>query len=176
MDLLQRFARGDLDAFETLFRTHQHEVYRWTLMLVRNPAEAEDLTLEAFWRIYRAHARFDARREFGPWARRIAVNCALASWKKRRRETALRPEEWDALPARPASDGAQSREQRRAVLRALTSLRPKLRAVAVLALIEERPYAEIASALGLSEEAVKSRVFRAVKALRASLREMGMEP
>ena len=63
MELLERFAAGDVDAFESLFREHQGEVYRWIMRIVRNTAAAEDLTVETFWRMYRAHARFDLPKE-----------------------------------------------------------------------------------------------------------------
>ena len=52
MELLQRFAAGDLDAFESLFRQYQREVYRWVMYIVRDPTTAEDLTVEAFWRAH----------------------------------------------------------------------------------------------------------------------------
>ena len=61
---LLAFRQGDLDAFETLFRLHQRAVYGWILRMVRNPGAAEELTAETFWRIYRAHARFDPARGF----------------------------------------------------------------------------------------------------------------
>jgi len=61
MELLERFAQGEMDAFETLFREFQREVFAWIVRIVRDPNAAEDLTVEAFWRMYRAHARFD------PW-------------------------------------------------------------------------------------------------------------
>lgn len=53
---------------------------------------------------------------------------------------------------------------------------PKLRAVAVLALIEERPYSEVAEILGISVVAAKSREFRAVRLLRRKLTKLGVEP
>ena len=84
--LLERFTRGEIEAFEILFQRHQAEVYRWVVCLVRDPAAAEDLTLETFWRIYRAHARFDPERCFGAWARRIATNLALDHLAKAGRE------------------------------------------------------------------------------------------
>src|SRR6266851_9285919 len=64
-DVLRQFSHGDLDAFEALFRRHQSEVYGWIVRIVRDPAAAEDLTVETFWRIYRARARFDPTRSFG---------------------------------------------------------------------------------------------------------------
>src|ERR1051326_699068 len=77
MDTLERFATGDMDAFQVLFRQYQGEVYGWIVRIVRNPAVAEELTIDTFWRIYRYRSRFDPRRPFGPWARRIASRVAL---------------------------------------------------------------------------------------------------
>ena len=74
---LERFTRGDIQAFEALFREYQGEVYGWIIRIVHDSGAAEDLTIETFWRIYRARARFDATRSFGAWARRIAINLAL---------------------------------------------------------------------------------------------------
>jgi DNA-directed RNA polymerase specialized sigma24 family protein len=53
MELLERFAAGDLEAFEALFRAHQKEVYGWVVRIVRDTGIAEDLTVETFWRIYK---------------------------------------------------------------------------------------------------------------------------
>ena len=55
-------------------------------------------------------------------------------------------------------------------------MQPKLRVVAMLALIEEQPYQRIAAALGISMSAVKVRVFRAVRILRDDLKRQGLEP
>ena len=76
-DLLERFVQGDHQAFESLFRLFEVEVYRWSLRIVRDAATAEDVVVEAFWRAYRGRARFDSSRSFGAWMRRIATNVAL---------------------------------------------------------------------------------------------------
>ena len=171
-DLLQQFANGDLGAFETLFREHQREVYRWTVRIVRDPATAEDLTIETFARIHRAHARFDPQRSFSAWARRIATNAALDHLKSRPREVELVGD--SAGPV--LLDAGVQRELRDRIRRAFAKLRPKLRVAATLALIEEQPYAEIADALGISVGAVKLRVFRATRQLRKELKRLGVEP
>ncbi|MGH9501191.1 MAG: RNA polymerase sigma factor [Terriglobales bacterium] len=165
-ELLQRFAHGDLDAFETLFRQHQGEVFRWIARVVRDRGAAEDLTIETFWRIHRARARFDPRRSFTAWARRIATNAAIDHLKRMRREEPL-PED---VPAAELPDAGLQRDVRERVNRAFRQLPPKLRVAATLALIEEEPYQEIAEALGISVGAVKLRVFRAVRVLREQLR------
>ena len=77
MDLLRRFALGDIDAFETLVRQFQGDIYAWIMRIVRDPGIAEDLTVEALWRIYRARQQFRTDGNFPAWARRIATNLAL---------------------------------------------------------------------------------------------------
>lgn len=171
-NVLRQFCHGDLEAFETLFHQHQSEVYGWIERIVRNSATAEDLTIETFWRIHRAHAHYDPGRSFGAWARRIATNAALDYLKRARSETVL-PEELES-PVPP--DPGISEEIRNRTARAFGRLPPKLRIVATLALMEEQPYKEIAEALGISSNAVKVRVFRAVRFLREELRRQGIEP
>jgi RNA polymerase sigma-70 factor (ECF subfamily) len=171
-DVLRQFCHGDLDAFEALFRQHQGEVYRWIVRIVRDPAAAEDLTIETFWRIHCAHARFDPERSFGAWARRIATNAALDHLRTARHETELPGD----LASPPVPDPDIAEEVRRKTTCAFHRLPPKLKTAATLALIEEQPYQEIAEALGISVGAVKLRVFRALRLLRKELKRQGIEP
>lgn len=166
MELLERFAQGDIDAFEALFRDFQRNVYAWIVRIVRDPAVAEDLTAEAFWRMYRAHARFDPRGNFGGWARRIATNLSLDHLKKMRRERPLLIE----AAEEPGENPGTQRELREQITRAFEKLSPKLRVVATLALIEEVPPREIAEALGVREVTVRVRLSRASKILREQLK------
>jgi RNA polymerase sigma-70 factor, ECF subfamily len=174
MELLERFAQGDMDAFEALFRQYQRDVYGWIVRIVRDTGIAEDLTVEAFWRAYRAHARFDPAGNFGGWMRRIATNLALDHLKRSRRETQLADDPPDVAAQEHENPGVR-REAREAIERAFGALSPKLRVAATLALVEEMPYREIAEALGLTEATVRVRVFRASKSLRKSLKELGTE-
>jgi RNA polymerase sigma-70 factor (ECF subfamily) len=169
MELLERFAADDMDAFETLFRQFQRDVYRWIVRIVRDPTAAEDLTIETFWRIYRSRARFDPKREFAPWARRIATNLALDHLRSVPSEAELDED----CAAESSSDPAAQHGVRDALRRAFRRLPPKLRAVATLALIEQESQAVIAEVLGISINAVKARQFRAVRLLRRSLKRMG---
>jgi RNA polymerase sigma factor (sigma-70 family) len=110
MELLERFARGEKEAFETLFRRFQVEVFGWTVRIVRDCGIAEDLRVEAFWKMHRAHARFDPTRSFGAWARRIATNLALDHLRKNRWETALIGEPVDTARGNPGVQ-RETREQ-----------------------------------------------------------------
>lgn len=171
MELLERFAAGDVEAFEALFRQHQGEVYAWTIRIVRDRGIAEDLTVETFWRIFRSRARFDPQGNFRAWARRIATNAALDHLKRIRRETELSED----FPAPAGGDPALRRETRGQIRQAFLELPAKYRLVATLALIEDEPYDRIAEAAGISAALVKVRVFRAVRILRKRLNSMGVE-
>jgi RNA polymerase sigma factor (sigma-70 family) len=173
---LESFRHGDIDAFEALFRQHQGAVYGWILRIVRNPSAAEDLTIETFWKIYKAHARFDPSREFAAWARRIATHVAL-DWLRARRPENSMPAEYFAELASPSeNDPAVSEEVRRKTALAFERLPPRLRVAAILAVVEERPHKEVAEALGISVTAVKVRVFRALRLLRKDLQRQGITP
>lgn len=203
MELLERFARGEMDAFEALFRQYQADVYRWTMRIVRDHAAAEDITMEAFLRAWKSHSRINADGNFAGWMRRIATNLALDHLQRAKRIVPLAsdgnvPRSFEhagerssgqpvsaaahAMNATPsplsptqaaAANPALRRESREQIEAAFQSLTPKVRAVALLALIEDVPRAEIAEALGVSESAVRVRVHRATQQLREFLRQRG---
>ena len=170
-DVEREFARGDVAAFEALFKTYQREVYAWIARLVHDPGAAEDLTIETFWRIYRSRARFDPARSFGAWARTIAVHAAIDHLKRQRRDRHDPREAIDPM----ARARIESGDARQSLARAFGTLPPALRVTAALALVEERPYQEIAELLGVSLGTVKSRVFRATRLLRKELARLGWQ-
>src|SRR5512136_1388407 len=92
-ELAEAARGGDADAFGVLVRRHQRRVFRLAVHLLRNAAEAEDVTQETFVRAYRAMARFDGRSEPFTWIYRIAINLALNTI--RARKTARRGTSWD---------------------------------------------------------------------------------
>ena len=180
IDLLNALRQGSPEAleaaFETLFHLHRRAVYGWILRIVRNPATAEELTVETFWRIYQARARFEPSRGFEGWARRIATHAALDWLRSMRREQEL-PEDFSVELAAPAiGDAAISAEIRRKTALAFTRLTPKLRIAATLVVVEEQPHKDVAEALGISVAAVKLRVFRALRLLRKDLQQQGITP
>ena len=170
MELLQRFAAGDLDALESLFRQHQREVYQWVMRIVRDPTTAEDLTVEAFWRAHKAHAGFDPEANFAAWLRRIAMNLALDHLRKRRPYVELP----DHLAAERKPDPVAQQQTRVALRKAFAELPSRLRVVAQLGLVEDESYAEIAQALGISTGVARARMFRAVRVLRKKLQRLGV--
>jgi len=168
---LDWFVRGNQKAFEAVYRHFEADVHRWIVRIVRDEDAAEDVLVEAFWRAYRGRARFDPSRSFGAWMRRIATNASLDHLRAMRKHAGSSVTETH-MPATEASDGALQDSIKVAFRR----LPPKLQVAATLALVEEQPYAEIADALNVPVGTVKSRVFRAIRALRKELARLGIRP
>jgi len=179
-DVLMEFRQGDPEsveaAFETLYRQHQRAVYGWILRIVRDPSGAEELTVETFWRIHKAHERFEAARGFEGWARRIATRVALDWLRTRHASSELSVECLAELPSPNVGDPAIAAEIRLRTAQAFRRLPPALRVAAVLAVVEEQPHKVVAEALGISVTAVKVRVFRALRLLRKDLKRQGITP
>jgi len=172
MNVLDRFAAGEVEAFEPLFRRHQSEVYRWVVRIVRDPAVAEDLTVEAFWRLYQNSGSLDPQGNCAAWLRRVASNLAIDYLRRARPVEPLLAEPADERQ----SDCVEQQETRTSIRAAINELSPKLRAVVQLTLIERESYAHVAEALGISLSAVKLRVFRATRILRKKLEQRGVRP
>jgi RNA polymerase sigma-70 factor (ECF subfamily) len=168
---LDRFVQGDESAFEAVYRHYEAEVYRWIVRIVRDGDGAEDVLVEAFWRAYRGRARFDSSRSFAAWMRKIATHASFDHLKAARKHaggSAIRQD----IPSDAAPDGLM----KEAIALAFRRLPPKLQVVATLALVEGLPHAEIAEALDVPVGTVKSRVFRAIRALRKELARLGIRP
>jgi len=165
--------RGDREAFEAVYRHFEAEVRRWVVRIVRDQDAADDVLVEAFWRAYRGRARFDPSRPFGAWMRKVATNASLDHLARLRRRARAAEAPWPPTdPAVEADDGALHG----AIAAAFRRLPPRMQVVATLALVEGLSQAEIAEALDLPLGTVKSRVFRATKALRRELQRLGIRP
>jgi RNA polymerase sigma factor (sigma-70 family) len=163
-------------AFETLYRSYVKDVYHYALALLRNPADAEDVTQTTFMNAYRAYKRGDEILKPQHWLIKIAHNVARTRYAKASRRVKEVPLEDHvdqlALPEeeRPNVEG---------VLRALGRLPFNQRAALVMRELEGRPYVEIADTLGVSVSAVETLIFRGRRSLRlraSALRALAAVP
>jgi RNA polymerase sigma factor (sigma-70 family) len=154
-------------AFESLYRRHAGDVYRYSLALLDRQTDAEDATQNTFLNAYRALARGERPRDAGRWLRAIALNVC----REHHRRAARRPDEVSLNedpgelvldPPAPQLDD---------LLRGLSALAFNQRAALVMRELEGRSLAEIASELGVSSSAVETLLFRARRALREQLEE-----
>jgi RNA polymerase sigma factor (sigma-70 family) len=154
-------------AFERLYRKHAGDVYRYALVVLRNEADAEDVTQTTFMNAYRALERGEKPRTPQNWLIAIAHNVC----RQRFRQTQRRPNEVELneeLAEAYVEEDAVSAED---IRRALGHLAFNQRAALVMRELEGRSYQEIAEILGLSVSAVETLIFRARRALREQLEE-----
>ena len=152
-------------AFERLYKHHVQEVYRYTLAVLRNPADAEDITQSTFLNAYRAYQRGDRPERPRNWLLKIAHN----ECRQRFRTLARRPREveWDErVSAPPLDETVPTAEDLR---EALSHLSFNQRSALVMRELEGRSYAEIGEILDLSVSAIETLLFRARRALREQL-------
>jgi RNA polymerase sigma-70 factor (ECF subfamily) len=172
-DLIGRFKKGDISAFEALVRKYQDRVYNLCRYMLRDPQNAQDAAQDVFLKSYRGLKEFRPDSSVYTWIYRITVTTCLDYRRKSHRET-FRNE--------PLSEGLQSEEPHleqtydsaknaEAVQLALQKLPEKLRAAIVLREIEELSYEEIAEVLHTSPGTVKSRISRAREELQHLLKK-----
>jgi RNA polymerase sigma-70 factor (ECF subfamily) len=153
-------AAGDVAAFEKVVRVMQGPVWRYLVHLVRDHALAEDVSQEVFIRCYRKLHTLNDPQRFVPWLLATARNAAFDAGRARKR----RPLELvgdDEMPSPPQGDPQIGIEIRDALDRLDETLREALVLVGIIGL----SYAEAAEAIGVPEGTVKSRTFRARRAL-----------
>jgi RNA polymerase sigma-70 factor (ECF subfamily) len=153
-------------AFERMYKRHVGDVYRYALAVMRNPADAEDVTQTTFLNAYRSFVEKGNRPEKPQnWLIAIAHNVC----RQRFRQSARRPSEVafeDDIADVIVDDELPTGED---IRRALSHLAFNQRAALVMRELEGRSYAEIAEILDISTSAVETLIFRARRALREQL-------
>ena len=175
--------RDEHGAVERLVRSYQDQLFGYALRLLQDPSDAQEVTQDAFLRAYDAlTSRYDASQcstlALRPWLFRITRNMA---YNRRRARRSAREEPfpeadgWHIPALRYEAGAAQSlemQEERARLESALGRLSQPSRELILLRFVEELPYAEIAAVVGSGEAAVRAKVFRALRQLRAMLTEM----
>lgn len=173
------FRNGDERAFEEIVRRYQRQVASILYLTLGSRKDVEDLTQDVFLRVHGSLGRVKVASSLFSWIYRIAVNIAIDEARRRRirkfvsLDFLTEPGRSDFEPEDPvrASDRALAGEKREMVVAALQRLSPSHRAALVLREYEDLSYREIAETLGISEQAVKSRIFRAREELQKLLRQ-----
>jgi len=163
-------------AFEILYRRYVKDVYHYALALLRNPADAEDVTQTTFLNAYRAYQQGIQIEKPQNWLIKICHNVARTRYARASRRVKEVPLE-DHVDQLAVPDADQPDVV--GVLRALARLPFNQRAALAMRELEGRSYAEIADTIGVSVPAVETLIFRARKTLRlkaSSLRSLAAVP
>ena len=181
--LVVRAQQGDKRAYELLVLKYQRKLARLLSRLVRDPAEVEDVTQEAFIKAYRALPSFRGDSAFYTWLYRIAINTAknyLVAMGRRAptstgfdHEDAENFEDADQLrDLNTPENELQGKEIAAVVNRAMDALPEDLRTAITLREIDGLSYEEIASVMNCPIGTVRSRIFRAREAIATELRPL----
>lgn len=170
-----RCTSGDPAAFRAFVEHYQERVFALLSRLVGRGPQVEDLAQETFLRAYRALPRFDSNgaARVSTWLLTIGTRVAQDEWRKGRNADARAHElsvveSWARTDASPEGDSVRS-ELATAIHKAAAELPHDQRAAFVLSVFHDFSHAEVAEALGIPENTVKTRLFRARERLMQAL-------
>jgi len=181
--LIEKLAARDERAFNVLVRTYERRVFGLVVRMIGNPAEAEELSQEVFYQVFKAIGTFRGESKLSTWIYRIAVNLCKnrAKYLKVRKTEAQveldeHAERAPLAEARGSNVGQIARpdemlegmQTEQIVREAILAIEPTFRECLVLRDVEELSYEEIGEITSLPAGTVKSRIFRA----RAQLKEL----
>jgi RNA polymerase sigma-70 factor (ECF subfamily) len=174
IDLMLAVQRGDEEAFSELVGRHRNKVVSLAFRYLKNRADAEDLTQEIFWKIYRARSRYEPQAKFTTWLYRIAANSCLNEVRNRKnRPTHGAASLYDAggdesAAARVADEAslapeeAVEQDELKAQVRAAVDALPERQRLAILLnKFHGLGYEELAAAMDMTVPGVKSLLVRA---------------
>jgi RNA polymerase sigma-70 factor (ECF subfamily) len=170
--LVERYRKGDRDAFTELVIRYQRPIYNAAFWILRSAEDANDIAQGVFLKVAEHLDDFDSQHRFFSWIYRIAVNESLNLLRRNGHEEWL-DDEIDLPGAETANPEAQASdaERSRNIQRALLGLSANDRTVLTLRHFSECSYQEIAEILQIDEKTVKSRLFEARHRLRDALKD-----
>jgi len=167
-DLVSRARAGDAGSRTRLADRHYGAVHALARKLLQDPEAARDVTQETFLRAFARMDQYSGERPFSSWLLKIATNLV--------RDLHRRKGRWETAEEDPADEEAerpeailQKGEEIGRVQAALDALAPEVRAPLVLHLQEGMPVREIAWVLDLTENAVRMKIYRGLRKVRATL-------
>jgi len=172
MALVDRCRRGDLAAFEELYRAHAGKLFSVACRMVGNPADAEDLLQEIFLSAHRKLDGFRGESALGTWLYRLATNHCLDYLRSRAARTNQMTDGLDDEAGfyEPGRAGlAEQAVTKMDLERAMAQLPEGCRAAFVLHDVQGLEHREVAQALGIAEGTSKSQVHKARLRLRSLL-------
>ena len=175
--LVAQFQAGRPDAFDDLMKRYKGQIYAYLLRSVKNYEDAEELTIEVFFKAYRALDTWKPQARFSTWLYKIAHNLSIDFHRaKSRRQTYSLDDDEFVLDEPTAIDlwsnpewEVEEKDRHRVIREAIDQLSPKQKAVFMLNRYQGLQIKEITKVLGMAEGTVKIHLHRAVKKLQTLL-------
>jgi RNA polymerase sigma-70 factor (ECF subfamily) len=183
--LIERAREGDLEAFDGLVRRYQDRVFTVAYRMVGNEEDAADVAQEVFLACFRHLKSFRGNAKLATWLHRITVNMVKNLWSRQKRQGYARTDSLDATgedndpplvqsladPAPNPRRRAAGNEIYRVIECKMLEIDPEFRQVLILRFIEGLSYDEIASITDEPLGTIKSRIFRARRALKDAMQD-----
>ncbi len=178
--LVAQFKSGSQKAFDELMKRYERRIFGYLLRSVRNYEDAEELTLEVFFKAYRALNSWEPKAKFSTWLYTIASNLSIDYHRSKSRKPVFILEDEDVIEKRLVATDISSnpekhledKERGRIIREAVDELSSKQKAVFMLTRYEGLQIKEVAETLGLAEGTVKIHLHRAMKKLQTILRPL----
>lgn len=170
-ELILRIKEGSHEAFRELVELHMRQAYDLAYGFVNDHDDAEDVTQEAFVKVFHSIKSFREEAGFGTWLYRIVTNASLDRLKQRKRKTNRyvrigNPESMQAVTSVAATDSVDLAAHMERALHELPTLQ---RAVVILRHIDGLSTRKVSEILQCSEGTVKTHLHRGLKKMRSLL-------
>ncbi len=178
--LVAQFKSGSQKAFDELMKRYERRIFGYLLRSVRNYEDAEELTLEVFFKAYRALGSWEPKAKFSTWLYTIASNLSIDYHRSKSRKPVFMLEDEDVIEKRLVATDISSnpekhledKERGRIIREAVDELSSKQKTVFMLTRYEGLQIKEVAETLGIAEGTVKIHLHRAMKKLQTILRPL----
>ncbi len=180
-ELIESALEGDQKAYTDIVARFREQIYHFIFRMVKDKAQAEDLTQETFIKAFRALASFNSNYAFSTWLYKIAANNCIDYFRKKKLATTSIDSPIKAKDGELQRDFADheqgpeseliSKEQTSQIRLAIDSLPPKYKEAIMLRHSQDKSYEEIAEELDIPLGTVKVRIFRAREMLKARMKE-----
>ena len=174
--LTTKAKQGNVEAFETLVKKYQQNIYYLCRGMTGSHQSADDLSQETFIKAYFALDRFKDGMSFFTWIRKIAVNNSLNFLKKSKREEPLGKNSENirghsSMGQELPQEMLQRNRMEQTFKRALKALPAEQKIIFILRVFEDQSYKDIAKILNISHGTVMSRLSRAREKIKLSMAE-----
>ncbi len=178
--LVAQFKSGSQKAFDELMKRYERRIFGYLLRSVRNYEDAEELTLEVFFKAYRALNSWEPKAKFSTWLYTIASNLSIDYHRSKARKPVYMFEDEEVIETKLVATDISSnpeknledKERGRMIREAVDELSSKQKAVFMLTRYEGLQIKEVAKTLGMAEGTVKIHLHRAMKKLQTLLRPL----
>lgn len=170
IEIVNRCLEGDVEAFGALIERYKKAIYNTAFRMMGNREEAEDISQEAFIRMYNSLSKYNPEYKFMTWALKVTTNLCLDSLRKRKADT-VPIEDWYEIKDRKDTPEEEyiRKENQKLVQDAIMKLPDKYREFLILFHHRNLSYQEIMDIKGESLTIVKNRLYRARQMLRKEL-------